>query len=105
MINAIFYKHGDVYKGFKVFGHAGYAEYGNDIVCASVTSALQCTVNGITEILKVNADVEVLENEIRLILPDTDNDCAVAFLNAFYLHLKLLSQEYENTIKLTNSEV
>lgn len=105
MIRAIFCKQKDVYKGFSVSGHACYADYGNDIVCASVTSALQCTTNGIVEILKVKVDVDVSENEIKLSLVDTDNSCAVAFLQAFYLHLELLSQDYNGTIKLIISEV
>ncbi len=105
MINAVFYKQNGVYKGFSVSGHAGFADFGQDIVCASVTSALQCTANGITEILKVDADVVVLDNEIKLSLPDGDNSCAVAFLQAFYMHLKLLSEDYHGTIKLTISEV
>lgn len=105
MINAVFYKQNGVYKGFKVSGHAGFADYGQDIVCASVTSALQCTANAVTEILKVDADVTVLDNEIKFLLPSVDNSCAVAFIEAFYMHLELLSNDYNGTIKLINSEV
>lgn len=105
MINAVFYRQDGVYKGFSVSGHAGFADFGQDIVCASVTSALQLTANGITEVLKVCADVIVLDNEIKLLLPDTDNSCAVKFLQAFYMHLELLSKDYNGTIKLIISEV
>lgn len=33
--------HGTMYNGFDVIGHAGYAEHGQDIVCASVSFATQ----------------------------------------------------------------
>ena len=35
------------YKGFRVFGHAGYAESGNDIVCAAVSVLTINTINAI----------------------------------------------------------
>ena len=45
--------------GFAVSGHAGYDDYGHDIVCASVTSAVQMTANGLTEVLELQGDVTV----------------------------------------------
>ena len=35
------------YKGFRVTGHAGYGEVGEDIVCAAVSVLTQNTVNAI----------------------------------------------------------
>ena len=35
-----------------VSGHANYKEYGNDIVCASVSSIIYTTINGILNINK-----------------------------------------------------
>ncbi|MGI5960193.1 MAG: ribosomal-processing cysteine protease Prp [Massiliimalia sp.] len=105
MIEAKFYVHQGGYAGFSVSGHAGYAEYGHDIVCASVTSAVQLTINGITEILKQNADVKVLDNEISIQLSDCEQPGVQAFCKALYLHLELLSQDYTGTLKLTNLEV
>jgi uncharacterized protein YsxB (DUF464 family) len=105
MIHAEFYKHGNAYVGFQVSGHAGYAEYGQDIVCAGVSSALEMTVNGICEILRVDARTEVLENEIRFLLSDDKSEGAQSFLKAFRLHLVNLSEDYQNTIQLTDVEV
>lgn len=86
-----------------VSGHAGYAPYGEDIVCASVTSALQLTANGVTEILDAGT-VRVEENEIFLTLTG-ENRCAFAFLQALHLHVTLLQQEYPEHIQLTVMEV
>ena len=43
MIDVFIRKSGEHYTEFQVQGHAGYAEYGKDIVCASV-SALTITL-------------------------------------------------------------
>ena len=62
-------------KTIKVKGHANYAEYGADIVCASVSTAVYMSINQIevfdksecinTKIAEGNACVEVVcEDEI-----------------------------------------
>ena len=72
MIHADFVKTGDLLTGFCLTGHAGYDDYGHDIVCASVTSAVQMAANGITEVLKLGAQVDVGENEIKMTLDRAD---------------------------------
>ena len=105
MIRADFTRTEDKLTSFALRGHAGYDDFGKDIVCASVTSAVQLTANAITEVLKVKADVQVLDNQIRLKLP---NDCpqeAIHFMDALLLHLEILAEDYEGTIKVKVSEV
>lgn len=106
MISAKFRLENGKYTSFSVSGHAMFAGYGDDIVCAGVSSALQLTVNGITEILKVPADVDMDENEISLTLPKgCVTDGANAFMCAFCLQLQLLEETYPKNIKLIISEV
>ena len=104
MIQARFHTLNGAYVGFSVSGHAGYADWGKDIVCASVTSAVQMTVNGICEILNIEAEAAVLENEISIRLFQYNRE-AEAFIKALRLHLELLSEDYLKTIKVTNVEV
>lgn len=105
MIHADFVKSDDRLLGFSISGHAGYDDYGYDIVCASVSSAVQMTVNGVTEILKLKADVTVEENLIKMMLSKKEAQKAQSFLEAFMLHLNLLAQDYEGTIQVNLSEV
>ncbi|MEG1620967.1 MAG: ribosomal-processing cysteine protease Prp [Oscillospiraceae bacterium] len=91
--------------GFKVSGHSGYAESGKDIVCSAVTSVVEMTANAITEVLKVDAKVIVGENEISLSLPTNPDARCYDFLEALYLHLSLLSQDYGKNIKVIVTEV
>lgn len=105
MIRATFLGTQKKLSGFSLSGHAGYADYGQDIVCASVSSAVQMTVNGVTEVLKVNARVRVEENLIEMKLSEQDVQKAQPFLQALLLHLNLLSEDYEGTIQVNLTEV
>lgn len=90
---------------FSISGHAGYADAGQDIVCASVTSAVQLTANAITEQFGVNAKVTVDENKISLRLPTGAKKGAQLLLEALFEHLTVLSEDYKNTIQIIVSEV
>ena len=51
MINVTIYKDSaDQYRGFMLKGHAGFAKYGSDIVCAAVSALTLNTVNSIDEL-------------------------------------------------------
>ena len=104
MITAEFFTKQSKPCGFLIKGHAGYADNGNDIVCASVSSAIQLVANTITEVLKIRAEVKVLKDKIQLKLPNLDVN-AVNILEGLLLHLAVLSEDYEGTIKITTSEV
>lgn len=105
MIQATFFGTPKKLNGFSLSGHAGYDDYGHDIVCASVSSAVQMTVNGVTEVLKLNANVNVEENLIEMKLSEQNAQKAQPFLQALLLHLNLLSEDYEGTIQVNLTEV
>lgn len=105
MILASFSKQNHYFVKVSVSGHANFADSGEDIVCAAVTSAVQLTANGITEILHQPAQVTVLENEIIIALGDIVSQQASQFLEALHLHLSVLAQEYPNNITITLAEV
>lgn len=105
MIHAeFFYKKGEPLR-FSISGHAGYAENGKDIVCASVSSAVQMAINGITEVVKTNCNVNVTDGKIECILPPELRPAAKHFVSALRLHLKYLSEDYPGTINLIITEV
>lgn len=105
MIEAEFFHKDGGMLGFQVSGHAGFDRCGRDIVCASVSSAVQLIANGITEILKGEAQVSVEDNLVRLLLKDGRCEGADAFLKALKLHLQLLSEDYPGTIHISCVEV
>ncbi len=98
MLKAVFYKQDDLFRGFSVSGHAGYGTEGNDIVCASISSAVMLVCNTVTEFFKAKADVDVRENEIILKLLD-DSVPAEQLLESFYQHMVFIAEEHSK-IKL-----
>lgn len=91
--------------GFTVSGHAGYANSGKDIVCAAVSSAVQLTANGITEILHFPAEVAAEGDCVRLQTMGELPKGVQAMLDAFALHLKLLAEDYPKFIRIRYLEV
>lgn len=92
--------------GFKIEGHAEYEEYGKDIVCAAVSSAAYMTVNTITDILNVGADIKINENGFMYLeVPLKDVSICKDILKGFKSHLLLLEENYPNNIRISYEEV
>lgn len=62
MITATFLSKNNIYS-ITVLGHANYAEYGEDIVCASVSALTTATVN---EMAKYIDTIVVRGNDIKI---------------------------------------
>lgn len=81
----------------KVFGHADYKEYGKDIVCASVSSIIYTTVNGIMNLdnkaISFNDDNDTL---IIKILKNDDN--TLKLIDNMFLLIKELAKDYPDNI-------
>lgn len=99
MIEAKFYQKESVTYGFEISGHAGYKEAGRDIVCASVSSAVYLTVNGITDVICCRAYVKVDDSGvIRFILLDRGNKSALDMIRSLELHLSSLAEDYPKNL-------
>lgn len=101
MVTAVFYKSSDnKMLGFEISGHAGYAEYGNDIACASVSSAVMLTANTMTEVFNVNAKVKVNEDEILLKLVEDKDGSGDKLILGLLMQMDILSDEFPGSIKI-----
>ncbi|HEX3026657.1 MAG TPA: ribosomal-processing cysteine protease Prp [Clostridia bacterium] len=109
MITARFFLKNGAVAGFEVSGHAGMDAQGHDVACASVTSAVQMAANTVTEIIGAKAGIQVDEALIKMELADTngaESEKAVqAVLKGMRLHLKLLTQEFQEFIRVEDMEV
>jgi hypothetical protein len=100
MIAADFFRNeSDMLTGFRVSGHAGLADLGYDVCCASVSSAVMMTANTITEAFKLDADIKVDDNEISLSMKEPDEN-ADKVLMGLLIHLYNLKDEFPGHIKL-----
>jgi len=102
MIQARFYGSKGILTGFSFSGHSGYAEAGQDVACAAVSSAVQLTVNMLEE-FGFAPDVKVGDNLIECrVAPNKD---ASRMLMQLKFHFEAILEEFPNTINITISEV
>ena len=80
-------------------GHAGYEDKGKDIVCASVSSIVITTINGIIEIDKDAIDYSDLDNEI-IIRKLKEDDIVNKLIKNMILLLESLEKDYKEYIKI-----
>ncbi|ROR29266.1 hypothetical protein EDD66_103202 [Mobilisporobacter senegalensis] len=105
MINISIYKNADgVYTGFKSSGHAGFANKGQDIVCAAVSVLVINTINSIETFTSDKFDL-IMDEESGLIefnvLTRISNE-SILLLKSLVLGLQGIAEDYgHDYIKLT----
>lgn len=106
MITAKFYNDAqNRMLGFHISGHAGFADIGSDIACASVSSAVMMTVNAVTDVFKLNAKVKVNENDILVKLVSDSEGLGDKLILSLLVHLDMLSDEFAGCIKVETKNV
>jgi len=103
MTTLCFLHRDDIPCGFEFRDHTGYAEEGQDILCAAISSAVYLTVNTITDIIGADADIEEDDAYMRLVLSDGD-DKAECLLRGLRLHMEGLREQFPKFIKITDKE-
>ena len=83
---------------FTCTGHAGYAEYGTDIVCASISVLVINTINSIETFTSVPYTCEADEEtgEIDFQFTDETTPDAVLLIESMILGLKEIQNDYGN---------
>ena len=99
MIRFKFIRSGKANIGFECAGHAGYAQAGQDIVCAAVSSAALLTANTITDFLNISAKAEAKDGYMLLMLNE-ESEQGTKVLDGLEAHIRLLAQEYPRSIKV-----
>lgn len=108
MIKVVFCKSKDEYKGFNVSGHAGSAEYGRDIVCASVSVLVINTINSLEKFTDDKLSVESDERKgiIKLDFLSKNTNKAKLLMDAMVLGLEgIRSSNNEKYISIYFQEV
>lgn len=99
----ILYK-GKKIKGFKIQGHAGYAEEGEDIYCAGVSAISQTALIGLLNHLSSKPKYSIEKGWLELELPDIlsqeDRKKANLILSTMEAGLRSLQESYPQYIKV-----
>lgn len=98
MINIAIYKNAEnLITGFKVSGHAGYAEAGSDVVCSAVSALVINTINSIEHFTSDKFTYDQDEKngllEFHVVSPAGSN--ATLLMNSLALGLSGIVEEYQ----------
>ena len=97
------------YLKFTCDGHAGYADYGKDIVCAAISILVINTVNSLEEITKEAIQVDADEEAGRIsciFLRHPLKETSAALMDSLILGLGQIEAQYgKQHCKLTFEEV
>ena len=104
MTRCEFFTENDRITGFSISGHSGYAEAGQDIVCAAISAVVTMAEATINDVCGAKAKVRVKEEDARitLTLPAVcdEEESVQAVLAGLLLYLCNLRDEYPDYIEV-----
>ena len=106
MIRAVFYRdrQGAITR-FEITGHAGFADRGEDIVCAAVSALGQAAILGLEEVLDLIPEVD-LDEDGRLIcrlprhVPAERREAAQAILETARVGITAIANDYGDYVRV-----
>jgi len=89
-----------------ISGHADTADFGNDLVCCSVSTLLLATINALEEYAGIDTQAKVESGKTSFIVNDEDASEAAkiqsqAICHMFYMAMCGLTDEYPESVKVT----
>ena len=97
------------YTGFRCDGHAGFADEGEDIVCAAISALVTNTINSVLEFTNDTPDIDEDEEEgyIDVSFFDTPGEDTQLLLRSLVLGLSNIEAEkdYSDYIQVMFEEV
>ncbi|MBQ9785550.1 MAG: ribosomal-processing cysteine protease Prp [Clostridia bacterium] len=105
MTKIVFFRSGGVFYGFEEQGHAGFAEAGNDVVCAAISAMTMLLINTIEVAYASSVDYEIDEGATRIrvcakaALPEFESDdykryAVSGIMMGYYCQLSDMLEEY-----------
>lgn len=95
MLKATVYRSGSSYRGFEVSGHAGYAEQGEDIICAAVSVLTINAVNSIESLAGDVVEAEERDGYLHCSFPEGLSQAGVLLLESMLLGLRQVAESTE----------
>ncbi len=105
MIKITITKKNEFIKSVAVSGHANYADYGKDIVCAGVSSIIVGGINALTSIFNKDMfKVEVKEGYAYVETYKLDNKDIQLILKTIVIQLKAVEESYSKFARIKELE-
>ena len=110
MTTVRFRTEGNRVTGFDSVGHSGYAEEGEDIVCAAITSAIRLVEATVNDVLGLAASVKIREESATISLrlpggldPTAESTCQ-ALMTGLMVYFAQLHDEYPDNIEVLEDD-
>ena len=104
MTRCEFFTEGDRITGFSISGHSGYAEAGQDIVCAAVSAVVTMAEATINDVCGAKAKVRVKDEQARITLTLTvscdEEETVQAVLAGMMITLAGMRDDYPDYIEV-----
>ena len=105
MTKIVFFRSGGVFYGFEETGHTGYAEAGEDILCAAISSMTMFLINTIEVAYASHVDYEIDDGDTKIrvrcksALPEFESDdykryAVSGIFMGYYCQLGDMLEEY-----------
>lgn len=85
--------------GIKVSGHAGYAQHGQDIVCAAVSALTQTLIRSIEDLTsdKIEYEISPGKADIKYGNLSEKSKCLV---DSFFIGVCMIADEYPENVRI-----
>lgn len=96
-------------RQYDIKGHANFAPFGEDIVCAAISVLSQTTLMGLVEVLqlkekeiyyKIDDNTGYLNVELKAIKDETDLKNSQILLKTFRLGIESIRESYPDNVKI-----
>lgn len=87
-----------------IHGHALSSDYGNDLVCAGVSSIVFGAMNAIDRIVPNVCSFQIKENNIQIYV-DKPSDLIPVLLKMLIIELETMEESYPENIQIKRKEV
>jgi len=94
MIRVIFYRKDNRFFGFRLEGHAEYAEPGEDILCSAVSALAINTVNSLEELTQDRIIAEVHDGMLRVKVSGKVSETSHILIRSLQIGLCNIYKEY-----------
>ena len=86
--------------GVTIEGHANYAEYGKDIVCAGMTALMRTLVKSIEDLTEDEIEYEISSGKVDIHFRDLSEESKL-LVDSFFVGVFMIANEYPEYVKIT----
>lgn len=83
----------------EISGHAGYAEYGKDIVCAGVTALTQTLIQSIDDLTDDEIEYRISPGKVEVEYRNL-SEKSKTLVDSFFVGICLIAEEFPEHVKV-----